>query len=446
MLRVISAHILSVPIYFKILGIGVLVAMIFGSATLLALQTALTDHLYADLERRASTTGDFLAQELALPVLVQDRVAVAEILRRQREAAADVEYLVVEDPRGGVIAHAFPAGGPPGRRSGDGLAARNDGGRVILDLRVPILDGRAGRLRIGLSDDRIRATQRAITRSYLIVLGACLLVGHLLALLLTTILVRPIDDLTEAARRIRSGDLSARAARHHADEIGALAETFNRMMEDLRSLIGRLATLQEDERRSTARELHDHLGPSLSAALLSVETIRRAAPKASEAVADLERTVRAAIDDVRKMAFTLRPSVLDDFGLEAALQTYVDLVSRHAPYSLRFRYAGPPQGHLPGEVETAFYRIAQEGLSNASQHAQARNVSLVVIHGPDEATLVIEDDGVGFDPDAPRPAAGTGLVSMRERAALVGGTFALDAAPGRGTTLRVTAPVRGAGS
>jgi len=212
--------------------------------------------------------------------------------------------------------------------------------------------------------------------------------------------------------------------------------------ERLKSLSQRLMEVQEVERRTLARELHDEVGQSLTAVKINLEAVRRVvrvtpfARRLEESIGMVERI----LDQVRTLSLDLRPSMLDDLGLVAALRWYTDRHCRRAGLTLSFT-ADAVEIRLPGAIEVACFRIAQEALTNVVRHARARHVSVDVRFVDRKIHLLVCDDGVGFDVaaayDDVRQGQSAGLLGMRERAALFGGQLEIDAAPTRGTRVRV---------
>jgi len=209
--------------------------------------------------------------------------------------------------------------------------------------------------------------------------------------------------------------------------------------ERYRSLSRRLLEQQERERASLARELHDQLGQSLVALSLSLQLMKgELSPEGSAHVPESMKTIEKMIEQVRTIAFELRPSMLDEFGLAGALQL---LVARHAERSgVRGTFtATPTDARAPAEIETACFRIAQEALSNVARHAHARHVEVTLTAHDADLELALKDDGVGFD--IARPRTGLGLLGMRERAELAGGQLDIESAPGKGTAVRARFPL-----
>jgi PAS domain S-box-containing protein len=226
--------------------------------------------------------------------------------------------------------------------------------------------------------------------------------------------------------------------------------TDRKQAEEIRALLlNQVITVQEEERRRIARELHDDTAQSLASMLLGlgalrqVRTIRAARAQARE----LHQVATHALAEVRRLAWGLRPSVLDDLGLVTALERYAEEFGRTRGIHVAVQTAGLDGDRMPPAVETALYRIMQEALTNVARHAGARRVQVRLRGHRTRVSLEIEDDGCGFDP-AQRPAPATaarglGIHSMRERAAVHKGALTIDSAPGRGTRVSVEIPLTG---
>jgi PAS domain S-box-containing protein len=215
----------------------------------------------------------------------------------------------------------------------------------------------------------------------------------------------------------------------------------------------RLATAQEDERRRVSRDLHDTVGQTLTALSLSVRAVRDAGPLPEAALARLGQVQRLADELARQLhelAVRLRPTALDDLGLEAAARQLVADWSARTGVPADFQSVGC-DGRLPSEVETALYRVVQEALTNVAKHARAGQVAVILTCPKGEVIVAVEDDGAGFEADsatqtpAPGRAQGErgrlGLLGMRERVTLVGGTLEVESAPGQGTTVIARIPL-----
>ena len=208
-------------------------------------------------------------------------------------------------------------------------------------------------------------------------------------------------------------------------------------------LLRRLVIAQEEERRRIARDLHDHLGQQLTSLRLKIGTVRNDTPALPHVQSTLEQaeSLLAQIDqDIDFLSWELRPAALDDLGLKAVLENYVREWSRHANVPARFHVGGVSDERVAPELEATLYRIAQEALNNVAKHASARSVSVVLERRDQTLSLVVEDDGTGFEP-APASDTMIGLLGMRERAAVVGGTLEIEPTAGGGTTVLVRVPL-----
>jgi two-component system, NarL family, sensor histidine kinase DevS len=208
-----------------------------------------------------------------------------------------------------------------------------------------------------------------------------------------------------------------------------------------RDALQRVVTAQELERRRLARELHDETGQALTSILLGLRTVEEARDEAEmrASVAEVRELVRSTLQDVRQLAVELRPKALDDFGLVAALERLAESFGEQTGIAVVFE-SMLLAGRLPAEIETALYRIVQESLTNIVKHARADQVSIVVGRKENLVTVVVEDNGVGFDPARSRDG-GLGLIGMRERVSLLGGRLAVESRPGAGTTFVAEVPV-----
>ena len=209
-----------------------------------------------------------------------------------------------------------------------------------------------------------------------------------------------------------------------------------------RDALQRVVSAQELERRRLARELHDETGQALTSILLSLSALEEVHDERElhAAVGEVRELVRSTLQDVRQLAVELRPKVLDDFGLVAALERLTQSFGEQTGISVHFQQLLPTARRLPPEVETALYRIVQESLTNIVKHARATSVSVVLTRKDDSVSVVVEDDGVGFEPARERDG-GIGLAGMRERVALLGGRLAIESRPGAGTTFVAEVPL-----
>jgi signal transduction histidine kinase len=216
-----------------------------------------------------------------------------------------------------------------------------------------------------------------------------------------------------------------------------------RAREELKALSARLVEAQELERRSISRELHDEVGQVLTGVLVEMANlsslIREGDREAmAEKAGGIKREIENSIRVVRNMALLLRPSMLDDLGLIAALEWQAREVSKRSGVWVKVS-ADQVSEELPEDHRTCIYRIVQEALHNCEQHAGAQHVEVSVKQEPDRLRLLIHDDGRGFDV---RRQRGMGLLGIAERVNHLGGSFTVESAPGSGTSIEVVLPLR----
>jgi PAS domain S-box-containing protein len=217
-----------------------------------------------------------------------------------------------------------------------------------------------------------------------------------------------------------------------------------RTEDTLRALSSRLVEAQEAERRHIARELHDYVGQALTGLKLSLEMLSTLPPQEIKRnTGESLRLIGELMDRVRDMSLELRPSMLDDFGLMAALLQHFERYETQTRVRVIFKQKGLPYRRFAPELETAVYRIVQEGLTNVARHAGVDSVAVRIVINRKELRLQIEDGGVGFDPSAVLIGCSTsGLAGIRERVASLGGRLDITSAQGSGTRLAATFPVK----
>jgi signal transduction histidine kinase len=459
-------RLMSVPIFWKVLGIGVLVALLFGSVTLWQTRTMTSRILERNLEKRTLELSRSLAVQLERPLLTDNLLAIHWQLNRYLKMFPEIRYILVRNFEGRVVDHTFHQGVPasllqayPHSVGSDGIMREFDSPEGLLfDAVYPILDNQAGQVEVALTNRSVVSELSVLSRSVLWTLLLCAVLGTGLAWGLTEILTRPIHLLDRAVQTVGEGEFSTQAEVFHEDEVGRLAVTFNQMTANLRKyrekiqekeknrlfLLDKIVKAQEEERGNLSRELHDRMGQSLSAILLSLKTGCRYGTQPHNGCVPLEGKLRDMIEEVRRLAWNMRPSILDDFGLNSALARYAEEMSRQSGMPIDYQYVGPPDlPRLPGQIETTVYRITQEAVVNVVRHSSASRASIVMIRNREVMTLLVEDNGRGFNADAvvQHGLQSLGLTGMKERAGLVGGTCIVESTMGEGTTVRVQVPL-----
>lgn len=296
--------------------------------------------------------------------------------------------------------------------------------------------------------------------------------GILLSLLINYFILRnalrPMQVLQRTVERIDRGDTAVRAPIEAISDpqLKAFGQALNtmlarlaahtRMLEanraQLRRMSGQVLSAQEDERKRIARELHDDTSGALARVLLNVEMCEDILPEDMREVREKMRGTRIlaeqTLENVRKLIFDLRPTLLDDLGLAAAVRWYAKNTLEPVGVLVQVE-ANPHLARATSQVETAMFRIAQEAINNIVLHAHAKHVHVRLLQQESYWVLVVQDDGCGFNVEAARPVPSSsgngnhhwGLFGVEERVEALGGLFHIESSEGRGTTLSVEIPV-----
>jgi len=459
---------LGVDIRFKIMGIVLGVAVLIGGVAILSMMRNASN----TWRRHIQNDGVWLARTITYGgldlLLTEDTAALSDYIRQLQRDGEDIVYILVLDEEGRPVSHTLPhpvseellAVNPlrPGQEwSLRGLRINEE---IVWDVAMPVMGGQAGTVRVGVSEETSRQDLAGDIRALLLAIVAVTLVALALSFWLTQILagrIRLLVDITDAAGR---GEFGVRADVGWHDEIGHLGDTFNLMMERLGRarvalrrkeemrlhLLHSVLGAQEEERKRVSRELHDQTGQAITSLLVGLRLVEES--ETLEEARDRLKEVRAlgkqTLGEVRDLAWELRPTVLDDLGLAAALDNYVGRCEQRFGFEVDWCMTRRWPARLPHEMETTLYRIIQEALTNVARHAEAGQVSLVLDQRQDEIQVIVEDDGRGFDVEgvlsrSERPALG--ILGMKERAGLLGGTLELESVPGKGTSVFVRFPL-----
>jgi two-component system sensor histidine kinase UhpB len=290
-----------------------------------------------------------------------------------------------------------------------------------------------------------------------VVLAAVVAAGAAAAAIGNLILLGPagrlLGDMTRAMETLHKGELDCHVDARGGDAgLRRLAASFNRMCarlgeESLQYAERQLGSVEE-ERRRIGRELHDETSQTLAATLVRLDLCDQAVQDrdvlgAHSHIVDCKALIAHTMDEIKLLVYDLRPVMLDDFGLVPTLRWYI---------KTHIQGAGPEivtdfddaRSRLPGDVETALYRVTQEALANAVRHSSATKVHVRLVTQPGFVSLAVIDNGLGFDAAEAlhgEEHAGVGLLSIKERVELVGGTVNIESAVGRGTRLYVVIPL-----
>jgi PAS domain S-box-containing protein len=231
---------------------------------------------------------------------------------------------------------------------------------------------------------------------------------------------------------------------HDVTERRNAEETMHQSYQQIRSLTEHLQNIREEERTYIAREIHDELGQQLTVLKMDVAWLSKKVNGKNDAVEekikDLLNLLDNTVQSVRRISSELRPGILDDLGLAAAIEWHLNEFEKRSGVQTHFNYP-EEERQLPGPVKTNLYRIFQESLTNVARHAQASEVTVNLAQQDGQITLTIKDNGQGFDQHLAGKKRTLGILGMKERAAMMGGTYEIQSEPGIGTNISVVIPL-----
>jgi signal transduction histidine kinase len=281
----------------------------------------------------------------------------------------------------------------------------------------------ADQQRLQESEREFAATRRSAARRLVVMLGLSLLLG----VAVSRFSLRHAENLERQADR------------HHAE--------VEQARRDLKQLSARLLEIEEEGRRNLSRELHDELGQTLALLQIEISRVQGLLPAQPDAARERLRSAHElaerTVQSIRHISLVLRPALLDDLGLSPALQFQLEEFLRRSGIVCDYVEEGVSD-ELPDAVKTCVYRVVQEALHNCEKHSGAAAVRVAVRQGSDDLTVEIQDNGRGFpvnEQGMPSQSGGLGLLGIRERAAIAGGTLVIDSAPGRGTRIAMCIPL-----
>lgn len=285
-----------------------------------------------------------------------------------------------------------------------------------------------------------------------LLLALPLAVSMLVNLVLIRLALRPLAELGETMRRVSSGDLFARVGRSPFadDDLAQIGTTVNTLLDGLiaeharvRELAARAIESADDERSRIARGLNESTAQTLAAVSLRTRSAlaHGASPELAEELGVIRELTVDAMEELRTASQVLYPSVLDDLGLEAALRWLGRRLESQSDVEVRVESTGPSLD-VPRSVARALYRVAEEAAANATRHGAPSAIHMTVGMERGRVTLVITDDGGGFDPDRVDGHGSLGLAMMRERIAGLGGGLTIDSAPDCATRVVARVPLQ----
>lgn len=461
----------QLSIYYRILAMALLIIALLSLSTGLMVCDSLDDIISQQLQKRGEEIANHVAVAGVNYILIEDLYNLYELAAQTEESSEDVRYILVLDSNKRLLAHTFHDGIPKGLIDSatdltqQKISVFNSNEGLIHDIVVPIENGTVGYVRVGMTEKYMRSSINQHVKNVLFTVLVICALAVFLSSKISAFITKPIRNLAEVAESITQGNLDIRANIHERGEVGRLATAFNEMAaslikasadkeillgelrakEQLRdTLITKLMTAQEDERKRISRELHDETSQALTSLMLTMRVLSEDAPNQEQKDALLVgRDVAANIlREVRDLAIELRPPALDDLGLAAAIERYSEKFAIRHCLDIELHTTGQ-QTYVDDQIAVALYRIVQESLNNVVQHSGATNVSINITFQPDQIMVAVADNGKGIsDIDLIRAQKEhrLGLYGMRERVELLQGRLDIRPSACGGTEIFIAIP------
>lgn len=448
----------------KLLFINTAVILSLGAATLVIVKTIAGGALTSESHKTWILIAEHMAEELVDSILARDELNLRALLVEHKESFANARYIFFANERGEIVAHTFESGFPTGLKRLVRLSPSEtrvkqvvlDGFR-IADIAAPALDGGVGELHIGFSTASIAAATQRLQWTIIAAIAVAVLLQWALTVSLSVLIIKPIKslkDLAEQVRRIGQGETGSRVEVKSRDEVGELAEAYNRMRDDLRvsrerlrALASRLSLAEEKERRRIAVELHDEVGQTLAISKIRLDALREqlaGAPPAGD-IEEVKELIERVIQATRTLILDISPPVLYEMGLSAALEWLCERIQEDSGVAVTLEEKGTEEP-LDEQSRVLVFQVVRELLLNVAKHSGAARATVSVLWDHDEIEASVSDDGAGFDVAGTKSHStrhdGFGLFSIKERLECAGGRFDIVSNSESGTMATIAIPRR----
>ncbi len=409
--------------------------------------------------------GKQLSSQSVNYILEDNFYALEKLLKSSVKSDPDLVYAFIENKKGEVIASTFDGGFPAdllkvnsfNPKSLSAVKIKTNEG-LVYDTAVPILRGRLGTVRVGISTKRSSMLLYSLIRSIIIVMIFAAVLAIILSSSIAWWVMTPIVKLSEAFNKVKSGSYDVKLDIKRDDEIGMLARDFNKMAVSLKkadeermendnlrkNFINNVIKAQEEERKRIAKDLHDQFAQMLAYIKIRIGLLKNLnnIEEARESVAQISEELTNALDVVRNIARSLMPGILEEMGLVCAVTSYIDDINKK---SLNFKVDFYSDYDIKNKrfdqnIEINVYRIIQEALSNVILHSHSNYAKINL--GIAEGKIIgsVEDYGTGFNYGLISKDS-LGIFGMTERAKLLGGDLKIESKTGAGTLINFYIPL-----
>lgn len=445
----------------KILLNMVALILLFGLSSALVIRTILLGVLKTEFRQRSLSSARSIAANGVMDILTQNSSRLNKLLENEKKLEADIAYAFIIDSSGEILAHTFKKGFPVELLNANALAANNDFNAQLIDTRlgriydidVPVILDKSviGQVRMGILQIGIQKIIALIDASIAFVTLVIVLLNIFLVNKISALITGQVSRLVEAVQLIQNGDFSAKIDVKSRDEIGFLADAFNKMAAKLNHLVKEKEKLTKyKEREEIALDLHDNCAQDLANLIKRLELCEKLFKiepvKAGEELKALQENIRGHLGKARRVIHGLKSGESEKFILAREVKNYLVDLKYYNAVNVKLNIDGSFEDNLPQENGRYIFYIITEALNNVVKHAQADNIAVsMAYNAQNELAVIIKDDGRGFEVKeggASDSSLGQwGLLGMHQRAFALGGTVVINSTPGHGSEVRINIPV-----
>ena len=455
----------NVSLRIKVIGLVIFATLLLGLPVIYFVNIDFSRQNNMQLKLMSLAIGKQLSSQSVNYILEDNFYALEKLLKSSVKSDPDLVYAFIENKKGEVIASTFDGGFPAdllkvnsfNPKSLSAVKIKTNEG-LVYDTAVPILRGRLGTVRVGISTKRSSMLLYSLIRSIIIVMIFAAVLAIILSSSIAWWVMTPIVKLSEAFNKVKSGSYDIKLDIKRDDEIGMLARDFNKMAVSLKkadeermendnlrkNFINNVIKAQEEERKRIAKDLHDQFAQMLAYIKIRIGLLKNLnnIEEARESVAQISEELTNALDVVRNIARSLMPGILEEMGLVCAVTSYIDDINKK---SLNFKVDFYSDYDIKNKrfdqnIEINVYRIIQEALSNVILHSHSNYAKINLGIAGGKIIGSVEDYGTGFNYGLISKDS-LGIFGMTERAKLLGGDLKIESKTGAGTLINFYIPL-----
>jgi signal transduction histidine kinase len=453
----------NVSLRIKVIGLVIFATLLLGLPVIYFVNIDFSRQNNMQLKLMSRAIGKQLSSQSVNYILEDNFYALAKLLKSSVKNDPDVIYAFIQNKKGEVIASTFDGGFPAGLLKVNGFNLKslatvkiktNEG--IAYDTSVPILNGRLGIIRVGISTKRSNMLLYSLIKSIIFIMIFAAVLAIILSSSIAWWVMTPIVKLSEAFDKVKSGSYDVKLDIKRDDEIGMLTRDFNKMAESLKkaneeriendnlrkNFINNVINAQEEERKRIAKDLHDQFAQMLAYIKIRIGLFKNLnnIEEARESVTQISEELTNALDVVRNIARSLMPGILEEMGLVCAVSSYIDDINKKSPnFKVDIDADDIKNKRFNPNIEINVYRIIQESLSNVILHSHSNYAKITLELREGKINGGIEDYGTGFNYGLISKDS-LGIFGMIERAKLLGGDLKVESKAGIGTLVNFWVP------